>query len=282
MRRNFYEVFREIDEKSLQNGIEIRWAGRTSHLPNFEMSRYHQRFLMLYVYDGVCLLDDDGEERELGAGHLILFQPNEYQHYKANNKKMLHYYGLAFSGDFLERILEGTPLVSRRVHYISTQNKLMVMMQDLISEMLVYPKDHNEIIWGSFLRIIGEINVCIRQVDYAKSDNYLQEQRLQKSEQHIRLHYNEHLTIQEIADISGYSVSWFENLFRKQYQMSPINYQIKQRISKAKDMIRTNILNISEISFAVGFNDPLYFSKVFKKHVGVSPKQYRNMHVIKK
>jgi YesN/AraC family two-component response regulator len=47
------------------------------------------------------------------------------------------------------------------------------------------------------------------------------------------------------------------------------------RIEKAQNMISTNILSLSEISASIGFNDPLYFSKVFKKYVGLSPKQYR-------
>ena len=85
------------------------------------------------------------------------------------------------------------------------------------------------------------------------------------------------LNIKEIAEASGYSVSWFEKLFRKHYGMSPISYQTKLRVEKAQNMISTNIFKLSEISASVGFNDPLYFSKVFKKHTGLSPNQYRSL-----
>ena len=91
------------------------------------------------------------------------------------------------------------------------------------------------------------------------------------------LNYNQELKIKNIARTSGYSVSWFEKLFRKHYGVSPITYQMKLRVEKARDMIRSGIfnLNLTEIGLSVGFSDPLYFSKVFKKYMGMSPKKYR-------
>lgn len=277
MRRDSFEVYRDIDQKSISLGFEVRWAGRVSVSDNFELKRYHKRCLMIYLTGGKCRMFAEDGEWELGPGDLMVYPPNSFQHYQAMPGSTLKYYGLAISGTMLESILEGMPVMSAQVHHIGNQNQLGYMFHELVSQMLVLPPERVEIIWGLVLSILGEINVSIVQLQRKDSDNYVQTSRLDKAAQHIQLHYNAELKVKDLAEMTGYSVSWFENQFSRKYKMSPLTFQAKQRIARAKDMIRADIFSISEIGYAVGFNDPLYFSRVFKKNVGVSPQQYRNM-----
>ena len=278
MRRNYYEAYRPIDPKSEMTGIEVRWAGRAHCPQNFELNRYHKRYLLLYIIRGACFLDDGGVEREVEAGNIVLFRPNGLQRFRAHGKKSLKYYGVSFNGRFIDLILAETPLMSAKVHHVGDRPALCVMFHKLIGEMLTEEQEKSEVIWGLFLQLLGEIQTAVAQAHIVKDDNFLQEYRLQKAAEYIRLNYNLSLNLENIASTAGYSISWFENLFRKKYMMPPIKYQMKLRIDKAKEMISFGMLNISEICYAVGFNDPLYFSKVFKKHVGVSPKYYKNIN----
>jgi AraC-like DNA-binding protein len=275
MRRNYYEAFRHIDAKSENLGIEIRWAGRAYCQPDFNLSRYHKRYLLLYVTGGVCVLDDDGINREIEPGNVILFHPHKLQRYRSDTQKPLRYYGLSFSGKFIDSVMAGMPLTGARFHYIGENPALRMMFHDIIGEMLVRGEDRSEIIWGLFFRLIGELNTLILQTHRQKDENFVQEQSLRKAAEYICLNYNINLKLRDIASIAGYSVSRFEALFHKQYSLSPIHYHIKQRIDKAKELLRMDMLKISEVCHAIGFNDPLYFSKIFKKYVGVSPKCYR-------
>lgn len=83
-------------------------------------------------------------------------------------------------------------------------------------------------------------------------------------------------SISQIAELCHVSPSYFRKLFKKYSGVSPIEYQIKVKISHAKDLIRTNTMRISEVSDALGFFDAAYFCKMFKKYTGVSPKEYKN------
>jgi len=56
---------------------------------------------------------------------------------------------------------------------------------------------------------------------------------------------------------------------------SPHAYLIKVRLERAKELLITTSFNVSEISFAVGYENPLYFSRMFKKYTGVSPANYK-------
>ena len=84
------------------------------------------------------------------------------------------------------------------------------------------------------------------------------------------------ITLQDIAKFIGYSISHFSTLFKSYTGHSPLNYFNELKIKKACELLDTTDLKINQISSMVGFNDSLYFSRLFTKIVGISPKKYRN------
>ena len=90
---------------------------------------------------------------------------------------------------------------------------------------------------------------------------------------------NQEKNISQIAELCHVSPSYFRKLFKKYSGMSPIEYQIRVKLSHAKQLLRTNTMSIAEVSDALGFFDAAYFCKVFKKHTGVSPKEYAKSFV---
>jgi AraC-like DNA-binding protein len=269
-------VYRSIDRESESQGIEIRWAGEVWCNLNFVLDRYHKRFLLIYVYEGSCLYYDEDRFVRLPAGNLFLYKPHQRQYYKTDDPKF-HYYGLSFSGKLIEDVMARMPLTQKNIHDVGINSYLARSITNLIKQMMLVPVSRSEIIWGEFFRILGFLNGLIDNRLDSNNENLHHIVQLKNAERYITLNYNADLKIEEIARISGYSISWFEKLFRKYYGMSPLSYQMKLRVEKAQDMIRTDILNISEISTSVGFNDPLYFSKVFKRYVGLCPKKYRTL-----
>lgn len=91
----------------------------------------------------------------------------------------------------------------------------------------------------------------------------------------IESHLYSNLTIEELAKLSNLSLSSFKRSFKKEYDDSPKNYLVTKKIGKAKELLRLSKMPISEIAYEVGFNDPLYFSRIFKKKIGVTPTTFR-------
>ena len=81
-----------------------------------------------------------------------------------------------------------------------------------------------------------------------------------------------------LAGISNMSESNFYAAFKKQMAISPIAYLNNYRLSIAADRLTDTSDTVSEISYSVGISDPLYFSKLFKKTYGMTPKEYRIMY----
>ena len=92
--------------------------------------------------------------------------------------------------------------------------------------------------------------------------------------QFLHAHLSEVLTLEQIARECSMSVSKLKQIFREKAGCGPINYLIELRIEKAKQLIHASEMNVSEISDALGFASPHYFSRQFKKITGTSPREY--------
>ncbi|HZH62857.1 MAG TPA: AraC family transcriptional regulator [Metabacillus sp.] len=84
------------------------------------------------------------------------------------------------------------------------------------------------------------------------------------------------LSSEEIADTIGMNYAYLSTLFRKETGKSITQFQDELRIEKAIKMLKEESINISEVSHSLGFSNPFYFSRVFKKVTGVSPTTYLN------
>lgn len=89
--------------------------------------------------------------------------------------------------------------------------------------------------------------------------------------------YDSTLTTEKLHRLCGISNTYFRQIFTEQFGTTPKNYILTKRISHAKAIITSgDYSTIGEVALSVGFNDPLYFSKVFKKMHGVSPSDINN------
>ncbi len=91
----------------------------------------------------------------------------------------------------------------------------------------------------------------------------------------IALHTFSNLSVQELAKLCNMSLSSFKRAFRNFFNDSPNNYINTQKINKAKELLLVSELSISDIAYETGFNDPQYFTRLFKKRIGLSPTEFR-------
>ena len=92
---------------------------------------------------------------------------------------------------------------------------------------------------------------------------------------YIQLNYYRNIDLSMIAKHSGISVSYLKALFKQHMAVSPIKYMQNLRMQKAKTLLKSPYLHIEEISCQCGYDDPCYFSRIFKKKHGISPIKYR-------
>ena len=91
----------------------------------------------------------------------------------------------------------------------------------------------------------------------------------------IELHLFSNLKLDQLAKLCNLSLSSFKREFRKEFNDSPTNYINNKRLEKAQTLLTITNLSISEVAYETGFQDSLYFTRLFKNKIGIPPTLYR-------
>lgn len=99
---------------------------------------------------------------------------------------------------------------------------------------------------------------------------------ISKAKTYIHDHYRESFSLEDVADYVELTPTYFTKLFKDQTKQTFIDYVTEYRIEKSKELLRQTNLSLKEIAYEVGYKDPNYYSRVFKKWTNLSPKQFRS------
>ncbi|NQT58745.1 MAG: response regulator [Bacteroidetes bacterium] len=98
---------------------------------------------------------------------------------------------------------------------------------------------------------------------------------IRKTMKYIEKHYNKHISLAELADCASLSLNYFSNIFKQSTGKTVLEYITCRRMLEAKRLLKNTLLNISEISYELGYVNPRYFSEVFARCENMTPSQYR-------
>lgn len=99
--------------------------------------------------------------------------------------------------------------------------------------------------------------------------------RLSQVDNYIRQHPDEWITLQQLADHTGLSLSRFKTWFKEEAGATPLDYIMKFKIEHARQLLRKTNMSIAEIAFETGFQNSQYFATVFRKYTGMTPSEGR-------
>lgn len=111
--------------------------------------------------------------------------------------------------------------------------------------------------------------------EYTNRQNNLPYQRLLPAKEHIERHFDQPITLEELAAISNMGVTNFRREWKKRYSAPPLQYRDSIRLHYAKEYLNSGYYTISEIAKKCGFDDVSYFVRFFKKQTGLTPGSYK-------
>ncbi|WP_175988009.1 response regulator [Bacillus sp. Marseille-Q1617] len=115
-----------------------------------------------------------------------------------------------------------------------------------------------------------ELVETLTKKKYQKEKN-----NMQRIEEYLQQHYQEDVNLQEIADTFFLSREYISRKFKQEYKLTITDYLTKIRLEKAMKLLENPYLKIYEVAYGVGYGNEKYFSKVFKKQVGITPNEFR-------
>lgn len=105
-------------------------------------------------------------------------------------------------------------------------------------------------------------------------DRGLSRYKLKRVQQYIDDHLDQKIPLEDLAAIAGLSQYHFARAFKQSTGLSPHQYLIQMRITRAQQLLKQPNMSISEVAIACGFSNQSHFHRHFKKHLGITPKQF--------
>ena len=251
----------------------------TYHLintPKFSTHRPEGRidYQILYVASGRTSFYIDGVEQTIPAGNMIIYRPGEEQQYSYYGVDHPEVYWLHFTGGNVHNLLRKYGITDK-MHIIRTGISLeykRIFLQ-IIQELKLCRKDYEELLVTYLQQLLILIHRAISSKPRNKNHALMQE--MDAAVRYFHENYNKPISIEAYAAENHMSVSWFIRSFKEYTDATPAQYLLSIRISNAQTLLETTSYNITEIAEIVGYDNPLYFSRLFKKQNRMSPSDFR-------
>lgn len=249
----------------------------------------HDFWELVYVERGSVEIGRDGESHVLSEGEAILHMPNEFHTVRSYNSSP-RFFVISFVSDApamsaLERLIHKTSADERRLllSIISEAKSCYVIPKnsptlsrlkrrgdaELGSEQLI--KNYLEQLLIMFIRDLKRRGALPDAVSDVKN-----EALVGAIKEYLDAHITGVIRIDDVCRAFGYCRSYISRIFKSTVGEGVASYVAGRKISLAKEMLRDGKMNVSEVSRALSFDNPQYFSRAFRRAVGMTPSEYKS------
>jgi len=269
-----------VDFKDKTNPLIVGSCGKYRLSNNTKIPTFRPRgridYQIIYIASGKGYFhfNDINNDTIVDAGNIVLYRPKELQKYEYYGTDNPEVYWIHFTGSDVKKILRKIGLSdNEHVFYVGFSQNYTKIFDKIIIELQRKDLFHKEML-STFLY---QLFVFLYREMHTSTN--IQNERLIQEMRHASIYlsenYNQPICIDDFASSIGMSVSYFTRNFKKYTGKTPMQYIIELRIGNAQMLLETSSYPISEIARIVGYDNPLYFSRLFCKQTGVSPSEYR-------
>jgi AraC-like DNA-binding protein len=237
---------------------------------------------ILFVDTGSLSLWEEDRHFDIGAGESLLLVPGRRHGGAADYSPDLRFYWMHFdvspSGDISENTTRNGCI---EVHL---PQHARVSRADRLTELFRMFLDDQET--GGLEQTTADLLLCLILSEIAKpspatGDHVLRSTAIaEKARQHIKTHFHESLTTSTISRAIEINSDYLERIYKRSFNQTIIQAVHHYRIRYSRQLLldETHYRNIDQIASRCGYTDSGYFRRVFKKHVGMTPKAFQKLH----
>ena len=232
---------------------------------------------IIYIAAGEGHFFFDGKEVVVSAGNMVLYQPRQQQKYHYFGKDKTQVWFVHFTGREVRSILKHyeIPLDGYILH-TGISREYEDLFRKMRDELVNCPWGYEEMLILLFRELM--LAVHRRMTENAPRITGFIQDEMDRARDYFEEHYNEEISIEQYAASRSMSTSWFNRSFRSAMGTSPLKYILDIRIRNAQILLETTDYSISNIAAIVGYDNPMYFSRLFRKAKGMSPAAYRKTY----
>lgn len=213
-------------------------------------------WLLHYVVSGFGIFTRDGVTHRIGPGQMFVIPPYLETYYEADSERPWKYMWIGFTTEEQLPEIFSQPVIS------------CPDAGALFDEMLACSNMENgrsAFLSGCLWKLVAVL------LDHGKP----KADYIDKALSYMHTEYTRQITIKDIAERLGLDRSYFSTIFSERVGTSPSEYLINLRLAKAAELMTIYGERPSTAAISVGYEDLYHFSKIFKKHFGVSPREYK-------
>ncbi|WP_108424481.1 AraC family transcriptional regulator [Flagellimonas amoyensis] len=250
-----------------------------SHHLTWNKGRILNDYYVVFISKGKGLYSSDlTPPTEIGAGNCFFLFPGVRHRYKPNAKFGWEEYWVGFNGKQIQYLMkqgffdEHSPIIE-----VGFNSNILTLFTKMIEIVKASQIGYAQQISGIALQILGLINT---KANHESPMNSLDEKLIAKAKHIMQDSFEHSISMEALSRELPMGYSTFRKKFKQINGHSPNQYLLNLRLERAQNLLNMTALNISEIGHQVGFDNVFYFSKLFKKKYGISPKKYRMESII--
>ncbi len=257
--------------------IHVHSCGVANSLKGHTFSRENGTpdYMLNFIADGSFVYNNDktgiSEYYKAEKGAVIIYKPNESQMFSGLDYKATRYW-IHFLGYGVSKLLSDCNLNDKRFYEVSNVKPIEQIFLKIINEMQS-SNEYKFIKCNSYL--LDLLSEIARLIHNNNVNNGQLVKQLSPAINTITTCYQKNIDIEDLASRCLMSKYHFIRSFKTLTGLTPYAYLTNVRITAAKDLLKSTNIKIGSIADSVGIPDQLYFSKLFKKHAGLTPSEYR-------
>ena len=268
---------------AIQKGQILPHQLYVSHIGYFPKALYHYCQRPQGCVDNILFYCVQGKGYYTLDGHTFTLNPNQYVIVPATDKPLVYWsdtedpwsiYWVHFTSDALQAF-------NRAYHIVPEQGPQYIPHNE--KGIRIWEEMYENLSRGYSPENLMNTNLCLYHLIATFVFSQQQNQNSSSPEKaiiretidYMKNNLDKTIRIEDFADLNKYSVSHFSKLFRLTTGMSPIEYFIHLKMQKACQLLYTEDSRVKQIAALLGYDDPYYFSRLFKKYMNTSPGTYR-------
>lgn len=234
-----------------------------------------EEYILIYCTDGEGVIEVENRSYRIGPEEVFCIPRNKRHKYYADRKNPWSIFWLHLKGEHTEYFpLEACQSVGMTSK--PANNRLMFLF-----ELLFRVLERNYTL-GNFIYISQVLSLILSEVYFREKvdETSTQNRHITTIIRYMYKHVAGHLTLDDIAEEFQLSKSYINIIFKTHTKQAPIEFFIGLKMQEACKLLKSTGMFVKEVSAELGYDDPYYFSRIFKKVVGISPKTYKSADYI--
>jgi len=249
-------------------------AHPADHVLTWDKGRVLDGYYIIFISRGKGMLEmENSPNVELKAGICFFLFPGVWHRYKPDARHGWEEYWVGFKGQYPESLVKNGVLCPQKPFVeVGLNESLLSLFHSLIKTTSHADPGYQQIAVGITLQMLGLIMTASK---YEQPSLDPELRLISKAKFILQETIDNPLNLEEVVKELPMGYSKFRKVFKQVCGISPNQYHLNLRLDKAKELLTSTNLTVNEIAIQTGFESIFYFSKLFKRKNGVSPKIYR-------